>query len=186
MTTDSRVDPGPRATKPPVVRPAFEIVPMRRRHLRPVLRIEAQVYPRPWTMSLFLSELALRHNRVYLVALLDEEVIGYAGLMITPDGGHVTTIAVDPGVQRQGVATRLLLALTGEAVARGVDAMTLEVRLGNHGAQALYRMFGYVPVGVRKNYYPETNEDALVMWAHDVHRPDYQARLAAIGAGRAW
>jgi [ribosomal protein S18]-alanine N-acetyltransferase len=164
----------------------LEIVPMRRRHVRPVLRIEAQVYPRPWTLSLFLSELALRTSRAYLVALSDDEVVGYAGLMVTPDGGHVTTIAVDPSVQRRAVGTRLLLALTREAVGRGVDAMTLEVRLGNHSAQALYRTFGYVPVGVRKNYYPETNEDALVMWAHDVHRPDYQARLAAIEAGLAW
>jgi ribosomal-protein-alanine N-acetyltransferase len=187
VTAHSWVDPAVRPADVPAVEVVpIEIVPMRRRHLRPVLRIEAQVYPRPWTMSLFLSELALRHNRVYLVALHEGEVVGYAGLMVTPDGGHVTTIAVDPARQRQGIATHLLLDLTREAVARGVDAMTLEVRLGNHGAQALYRMFGYVPVGVRKNYYPETNEDALVMWAHDVHLPDYQARLAAIEAGRAW
>jgi ribosomal-protein-alanine N-acetyltransferase len=174
----------------PVVEPVraarlpIEVVPMRRRHVRAVLRIEAQVYPRPWTLSLFLSELALRSTRAYFVALRGEEVVGYAGLMVTPDGGHVTTIAVDPAVQRRAVGTRLLLALTREAIARGVDAMTLEVRLGNHGAQALYRAFGYQPVGVRKGYYPETGEDALVMWAHDVHLPDYQARLAALEGGR--
>src|SRR5690606_16190755 len=95
-----------------------EIVPMRRRHLRSVLRIEAQVYPRPWTLSLFLSELALRSSRAYFVALLGEEVVGYAGLMVTPDGGHVTTIAVDPAHQRRSIGTRLLLALTREAIAR--------------------------------------------------------------------
>src|SRR5512144_1646223 len=92
------------------------VVPMRRRHVRAVLRIEAQVYPRPWTLSLFLSELALRSSRAYFVAVRGDEVVGYAGLMVTPDGGHVTTIAVDPAVQRRAIGTRLLLALTREAI----------------------------------------------------------------------
>jgi [ribosomal protein S18]-alanine N-acetyltransferase len=156
------------------------IVPMRRRHVRAVLRIEAQVYPRPWTASLFMSELALRSSRAYFVALAERDVIGYAGLMAAPDEGHVTTIAVDPAAQGQQVGTHLMLALTRAALTRGLCAMTLEVRMGNLTAQALYRKFGYVPVGVRPRYYPETNEDALIMWAHDVHLPDYQARLHAI------
>ena len=72
------------------------IVPMRRRHLRSVLRIEGEVYPRPWSMSLFLSELALRSTRAYFVARIGREVVGYVGLMMTVDDGHITTIAVDP------------------------------------------------------------------------------------------
>jgi ribosomal-protein-alanine N-acetyltransferase len=156
------------------------IVPMRRRHVRSVLRIESQVYPRPWTASLFMSELALRSSRAYFVALADREVIGYAGLMAAPDEGHVTTIAVDPRAQGSQIGTHLMLTLTRAALARGMCAMTLEVRMGNLAAQSLYRKFGYVPVGVRPRYYPETNEDALIMWAHDVHLADYQARLYAI------
>jgi [ribosomal protein S18]-alanine N-acetyltransferase len=158
------------------------VAPMRRRHLRSVLRIEGQVYPRPWSLGLFLSELALRGSRAYVVARLDGAVVGYAGLMMTGRDGHVTTIAVDPGWHRHKIGTRLLLVLTRTAVDRGASAMTLEVRASNASAQAMYRRFGFVPVGVRKNYYVETNEDALVMWAHDIDRPQYAERLAALEA----
>jgi ribosomal-protein-alanine N-acetyltransferase len=156
------------------------VVPMRRRHVRSVLRIENQVYPRPWSMSLFLSELALRSTRAYFVARVGRDVVGYGGLMMTADDGHVTTIAVDPRWQRRQIATRLLLALARESVAREARSLTLEVRLSNKGAQELYRRFAFGPVGVRKNYYAESNEDALVMWAHEIDRPAYTELLDRI------
>jgi len=159
------------------------LVPMRRRHLRSVVRIEAQVYPRPWTHSLFVSELALRSSRAYFVAKVGREIVGYAGLMMSLTDGHVTTIAVDPEWHRHGIGTRLLLALAREAVERGATALTLEVRLSNHGAQELYKRFGYTAVGVRKGYYADTGEDALVMWAYDVNTPDYARLLDAIERG---
>ena len=140
------------------------------------------MYPRPWSHSLFLSELALRGSRAYFVARVGRDVVGYAGLMLTGEDGHVTTIAVDPAWHhRHKIGTRLLLVLARESDRpRRARNLTLEVRLSNHGAQELYRRFGFVPVGVRKNYYQETNEDALVMWAHDVDTPDYAAMLAAL------
>ena len=171
------------------------VSPMRRRHVRSVLRIEEQVYPRPWTHSLFLSELALRTTRAYFVASVPKgrgrggkDVIGYGGLMMSAEDGHITTIAVDPEWQRQGVATRLMLALTREALARHAQNLTLEVRLSNLAAQHLYRRFGFAPVGVRKNYYQDGHapgsvpggEDALVMWVHEVDTLDYTALLASI------
>jgi ribosomal-protein-alanine N-acetyltransferase len=156
------------------------LVPMRRRHLRSVLRIESQVYPRPWSLSLFMSELALRSTRAYYVARVDGAVVGYAGLMMTGDDGHVTTIAVDPAWQRSKIGSRLLLALAREGIRRGAENLTLEVRVSNQSAQAMYRMFGFRPAGVRKGYYVETNEDALVMWADDVHTDEYAERLAKI------
>ena len=159
-----------------------QLVPMRRRHLRSVMRIEVQVYPRPWSLSLFMSELALRSTRVYYVARVEGVVVGYAGLMMTVDDGHITTIAVDPSWHRHKIATRLLLALARQAIGRGATSLTLEVRVGNKGAQELYRRFGFRPCGIRKNYYVETNEDALVMWADDVDSPEYSARLDAIEA----
>ena len=119
------------------------VVGMRRRHLRGVLRIEAQVAPRPWTSSLFLSELALRSSRAYFVARVGRDIVGYGGLMMTLDDGHVTTLAVDPRWHRHKIGTRLLLALAREAIARGATGLTLEVRLSNLGAQALYRRFGF-------------------------------------------
>jgi ribosomal-protein-alanine N-acetyltransferase len=154
--------------------------PMRRRHLRSVLRIEQQVYPRPWSVSLFLSELAMRSTRAYFVARVGREIVGYAGLMMTVDDGHVTTIAVDPEWHRHKVGTRLLLVLAREAIRRGANSLTLEVRMSNSGAQDLYRKFGFAPVGVRKNYYAEVNEDALVMWSHDIGTSQYAERLDAI------
>jgi len=156
------------------------VVPMRRRHVRSVLRIENQVYPRPWSMSLFLSELALRSTRAYVVARVGRDVVGYGGLMMTADDGHVTTIAVDPRWQRHQIGTRILLVLAREAIIREARSLTLEVRLSNKGAQELYRRFAFGPVGVRKNYYAETSEDALVMWAHEIDRPPYAELLEGI------
>jgi [ribosomal protein S18]-alanine N-acetyltransferase len=159
------------------------ITPMRRRHLRGVLRIEQQVYPRPWTFGLFVGEISQRASRVYLVARVGSEVVGYAGMFRAVDDGHITTIAVDPAWQRRGVATRMLLALARAAVDRGCRNLTLEVRMSNSGAQALYQRFGFVPAGIRKGYYPETGEDALVMWANDVDTELYAARLREIEGG---
>ncbi len=158
------------------------IVPMRRRHLRSVLRIEAETHPRPWSLSLFMSEMALRTSRAYYVARVDGFVVGYAGLMMSADEGHITTIAVDPNWHRRKIGTRLLLVAAREAIRRGARALTLEVRMSNKAAQELYRAFGFRPAGVRKNYYAETNEDALVMWAEDVDTTDYSLRLAELEA----
>jgi ribosomal-protein-alanine N-acetyltransferase len=158
------------------------VQPMKRRHVRSVVRIEQQVYPRPWSSSLFHSELAMRSTRAYFVARVGRDVVGYAGLMMTLDDGHVTTIAVDPRWHRHKIGTRLLAVLAREAIDRGASSLTLEVRMSNLGAQDLYRRFGFGPVGVRKNYYQEVNEDALVLWAHEVDRPEYAARLDRIEA----
>ena len=156
------------------------ITPMRRRHLRGVLRIEQQVYPRPWTFGLFLGEISQRATRVYLVARVGSEVVGYAGMFRAVDDGHITTVAVDPTWHRHGIATRMLLTLARGAKQRGCKNLTLEVRMSNAGAQSLYQRFGFVPAGVRKGYYPETGEDALIMWANDIDAQPYAARLAAI------
>lgn len=156
------------------------IAPMSRRHLKSVLRIEGEVYPRPWSMSLFLSELALSSTRSYFVAKVGRHVVGYAGLMLSDGDGHVTTIAVDPDWHGRGIATRLLLVLARDALRRDATSLTLEVRVANQRAQALYRRFGFAPVGVRTNYYQETNEDALVMWADDIDTPGYRRRLNSI------
>ena len=156
------------------------VQPMRRRHVRSVLRIEQQVYPRPWSSSLFLSELALRSTRAYFVARVGRELVGYAGLMMTLDEAHVTTIAVDPRRHRSKIGTRLMLVLAREAIARGANLLTLEVRMSNAAAKDMYRRFGLGPVGVRKNYYQEVNEDALVMSVHDIDQAEYAALLDSI------
>jgi ribosomal-protein-alanine N-acetyltransferase len=159
------------------------IGPMRRRHLRGVLRIEQQVYPRPWSMGLFMSELGIRGSRIYVVARVGTTLVGYGGLMLIAEDGHVTTLAVDPAWHRHKLGTRLLHTLATTAIRRGAKNLTLEVRASNQPAQNLYRAFGFAPAGIRKGYYVETKEDAIIMWANDVDAPEYADRLAGLAAG---
>jgi [ribosomal protein S18]-alanine N-acetyltransferase len=163
--------------------PELELTRMRRRHLRKVLMIESQVYPRPWSASLFLSELAQRTARTYLVAKADGEVIGYAGMMFMGDEAHVTNIAVDPAWHGRKAGTRLLLAIVTEAIARGAGVISLEVRVSNRVAQSMYEKFGFAAVGIRKGYYVETNEDALIMTVPEARSTAYRVRLQSIRDG---
>lgn len=160
--------------------PEIEITRMRRRHLRRVLSIEGRVYPRPWSASLFLSELAQRSTRSYIVARHDGEVVGYAGMMFTGLEAHITNIAVDPVFHGRKIGSRLLLSLTTEAIARGAEVLSLEVRVSNEHAKTMYEKFGFSVVSVRKGYYIETNEDAYVMVANEVRSTTYRLRLQGI------
>ena len=160
----------------------IELVRMRRRDLRKVMAIEQVVFPEPWSHAVFVSELALRTGRAYRVARDGREMVGYIGLMFVEDEAHVTTVAVAPGHQGQGIGTRIMLGAMRIALDAGCRQVSLEVAVGNGRAQALYRRFGFVPVGVRKNYYQKTGEDAYVMWAYDIDSPAYAARLATIDA----
>ena len=162
--------------------PEIELTKMRRRHLRKVLSIESRVYPRPWSPSLFLSELAQRASRSYLVARHQGEVVGYSGMMFLGREAHVTNIAVDPDFHGRKVGTRLLLAIITEAIARGAQVVSLEVRVSNHVAQAMYVKFGFSVVGTRKGYYIETNEDAFIMEAPEVASTGYRLLLQSIRA----
>jgi [ribosomal protein S18]-alanine N-acetyltransferase len=167
--------------RPPTHSPLpVTLQPMRRKHVRDVLTIERQVYPRPWSAALFFSEISQRTTRHYVVALHDKDLVGYGGLMIHADEGHVTTIAVDPTFQHSGVGTRVMLDLFDHSREREVRTLALEVRVANWPAQRLYAWFGFRPVGVRKNYYAETGEDALVMWVEDVRSDEITTRLARI------
>jgi ribosomal-protein-alanine N-acetyltransferase len=153
---------------------------MRRRHLRGVMAIERQVYARPWSPNLFVAEMNELSNRCYLVAKTDKTIVGYGGLICYGDEAHVTNIAVDPQQHRLGIGTQLLHALVTRAVEMGGHAVSLEVRVTNWGAQRLYGRFGFRPVGIRRNYYQELHEDALIMWTDDIRTAAYTARLASI------
>jgi ribosomal-protein-alanine N-acetyltransferase len=161
------------------------IEPMQRRHLREVMPIEQGAYPKPWSRSVFESELqqVASGNRHYVVArdrTRQRRLVGYAGLWFVnePDGdqAHITNIVVAPDARRTGVATQLMISLAHTAIGRGCVAWTLEVRASNTAAQELYRWFGFVPAGVRKRYY-ENTDDAIVMWCHDIQTEEYARRL---------
>ncbi len=158
----------------------LEIARMRRRHLKGIMAIERQVYPRPWSPNLFLSEMSELRNRAYFVARIGRDVVGYGGIMCYGDEAHVTTIAVDPTHHRQKIGTRLMYELIRESLRLGARAISLEVRRTNFGAQDMYEKFGFVKVGIRKGYYQETNEDAIVMWVDGIRSRDYRDQLEQI------
>lgn len=169
----------------------IELTVMRRRHVRQVMRIEAEVYPRPWSSALFLQEIVRRADRVYLVARYESTVVGYGGIITSGLEAHVTTIAVDPVYHRLSIGTRLMIGLLDAAIARGGKTMSLEVRRSNFAAQTMYEKFGFRPVGLRPRYYVETGEDAIVMWVDQTDTPEYAAMLNRMrqkfegpGAGR--
>ena len=121
------------------------------------------------------------NNRNYLVARIDKDVVGYAGLICYGDEAHITNIAVDPMLQGHGIAHRLLArADRGRASTWARRAVSLEVRVTNWRAQRVYARFGFHPVGIRRNYYAELHEDALIMWTDDVRDRAYRRRLNAV------
>ncbi len=136
-----------------------------RRDVSDLLEIEEAQFPEPWTRGMLLDELGQTDTRRYTVAVDGGRVLGYMGAMYVMDELHVTTIGVRPGDEGRGVATSLLDDAWRDARIRGVRRATLEVAVGNERAQRLYRRYGFAPVGVRKNYYERTGEDALVLWA---------------------
>ena len=156
-----------------VIRPLVE------EDLEEILIIEQATYPTPWTEGIFRDELKAE-GRVYLVAEQTGEVVGYSGLMVVLPEAHVTSVTVDPNRRGSRIGTRLMLNVSREALVLGANSLTLEVRVSNRNAQALYQRFGMAPVGVRKRYYKD--EDALVMWVHDIDSPEYGSRLDEIEA----
>jgi ribosomal-protein-alanine N-acetyltransferase len=154
------------------------ISPMRMEDIGRVLEIEQASFPTPWPRDAYAHE--LRENRLacYLVARIVRQVVGYTGMWVILDEAHVTTIAVDPEYRRQHVGERLLVALLEEAMRRGARWVTLEVRKTNAGAQAMYRKYGFKEIGVRRGYYSDNREDAIVMWTGNIYEPSFQERFS--------
>jgi ribosomal-protein-alanine N-acetyltransferase len=129
-------------------------------------RIERDSYPTPWSRSMFAGELA-KSSSVTLGAFeteMGDRLVGYLVVSRYVDAWHIMNVAVDPEYRRRGIATRLLDALfatTGGDARRGY---TLEVRVSNTTAIALYERLGFQATGVRRGYYTDNREDALVMW----------------------
>jgi ribosomal-protein-alanine N-acetyltransferase len=109
-----------------------------------------------------------------------EEVVGFVGLWLVLDEGHITTICVAQRHRGKGLGELLLSHIMGEAQALGARKVTLEVRVTNDVAQALYRKYGFTVEGVRKRYYSDNNEDAYIMWSDSLLKPEYAARLAQL------
>lgn len=132
--------------------------------LEQVVEIEQASFPTPWTRQSFLHELLENERAIYLVYKNVDRVWGYIGMWVILDEGHITTLAVHPAFRQQGVGNSLILKLEDAARGRGVRHLTLEVRKSNTAAQDLYKKLGFVSMGVRRQYYLDNFEDAIIMW----------------------
>jgi ribosomal-protein-alanine N-acetyltransferase len=144
---------------------AWTIRPAERRDVTELLVLEEAQFPEPWTRGMLLDEITNVETRRYTVAVEVGRIVGYLGVMFVLDELHVNTLGTLPGQEGRGIASSLLDEAWANALARGVRRATLEVAVSNERAQQLYYRFGFRPVGVRKNYYERTREDALVLWA---------------------
>lgn len=111
---------------------------------------------------------------IFLVAHEKSDVVGFAALWLVADEAHIINLATDPQCRRRGYAKRLVYELLHAAKERGAVCATLEVRESNSAARGLYESFGFEACGLRKNYYPDNNESAVVMWMHSLDSLDQE------------
>jgi [ribosomal protein S18]-alanine N-acetyltransferase len=142
-----------------------ELRPLQMRDLNAIEQIERASYPTPWSRSMFASELA-KPSSICLGAfdLETHELVGYLVISRYVDAWHVMNVAVSPQHRRRGIATMLLDRLFELTAGRGRRGYTLEVRVSNTEAVALYEKLGFKARGVRRGYYTDNREDALIMW----------------------
>lgn len=126
--------------------------------------IEKSSFPCPWSYAAF-AENFYQESSVYILAENSSGIIGFGGMQIILDEAHIMNVAVTSNFRRMGAADKIIELMQSEAKKRGVAAMFLEVRMGNIAAQALYKKHGFSVMGVRKHYYSDNNEDAIIMIA---------------------
>ena len=127
-------------------------------------KIERASYPTPWSRSMFASELAKPSSLSIAAVLPDGQLVGYLVLSRYVDAWHVMNVAVEPAHRRLGVASAMLQRLLDDTRADAERGYTLEVRVSNGGAIKLYERFGFASRGVRRGYYTDNREDAVIMW----------------------
>ncbi|ANB61300.1 ribosomal protein S18-alanine N-acetyltransferase [Anoxybacteroides amylolyticum] len=140
--------------------------PMTLDDLDGVLVIEKASFTLPWSREAFYNELV--HNRYakYVVMEHDDRLVGYCGMWVVVDEAHITNVAVLPEYRGKKLGEALMRRMMEMAKQLGAVTMTLEVRVSNEVAQSLYRKLGFLNGGIRKRYYPDNQEDALVMWVN--------------------
>ncbi len=145
----------------------IQIEEMKKEHLDGVMVVENLSFKIPWSRNSFLEELTTNELAIYFVAIYDGKVIGYGGLWRIFDEGHITNIAVHPEFRRCGAASKIMDKILEVCDEKDIKSLTLEVRKSNSAAQKLYVKYGFAIEGMRKGYYADTGEDALIMWRHD-------------------
>jgi len=141
-----------------------KIRPMRLEDVDQVMEIDRASFPCPWPVEIFKQEIKDNDFAYYYVMELGDRIIGYAGTWMVLGDAQVTNIALLPEMRGRKLGERLFKHVVAEAIMKGMERLSLEVRVSNIIAQKMYRKFGLIPGGVRKNYYTDNNEDAIVMW----------------------
>lgn len=155
---------------------ALSIEMMQLDDLNTVLAIEELCFPTPWSHFAYYTELTENHYALYIVGKIKGQVVAYAGTWVILDEAHITNVAVHPDWQGHGFGRDILLGLLARAKARGAARATLEVRKSNYHAQKLYLKHGFNFQGLRRGYYTDTGEDALIMWKNDLTDIEEQSR----------
>lgn len=137
---------------------------MRESDIDRILEIERESFSPPWSREAFLLELTKNILAKYIVVEVDEKVVGYGGIWLIIDEGHVTNIAVDKEYRGLGLGNKLLEGLIQLCIDRDIKHITLEVRKSNEVAKSLYKKYGFKEYGIRPRYYTDNNEDAIIMW----------------------
>ncbi len=146
----------------------IKIEPMSLKDLDRVMEIETRSYPTPWSRRAFVSEVTDNSYAYYYVARLGDLIVGYVGMWVILEEAHITNIAVDPDYRRLGIGRLMLETMFDRAREHGATRMTLEVRVSNISAQNLYKKLGFAERGIRKGYYTDIHEDAIIMWKDDL------------------
>jgi ribosomal-protein-alanine N-acetyltransferase len=146
----------------------------------PVQAVERASFPVPWPANAFKHELTQNKNAHYIVAREGDHIVGYAGLWLSLDEAHITTFAVLPEYRRRKIGERMLLSLFDRAEKLGAEWLTLEVRASNLPAQRLYEKYGFRPAGIRRRYYSDNNEDAIIMWTDRLRDRGVRDRIAKL------
>ena len=185
-----------------MVEEEFVVEPMRVEQLDQVRRIERACFPTPWPRNAYRCEIEKNERAHYLVVRTTSEsaqepqrqfplsifpfgrsgprdVVGYCGVWVMLDEAHITTIAVDPDYRRLGLGQLLIIQMARIALQARATRMTLEVRMSNEHAQALYRKYGFSDGGVRPRYYSDDFEDALIMRSEELKSPGFAERMDA-------
>ena len=137
-------------------------------HVDDIVIIEKLSFTTPWSKNAFIHEIKDNKFAIYISALVNNKVVGYAGMWQIFDEGHITNIAVHPEFRENGIGSRLLKKLIEISREKGIKKITLEVRKSNTAAKNLYYKYGFKEEGIRKSYYSDNGEDAIIMWKHDL------------------
>jgi [ribosomal protein S18]-alanine N-acetyltransferase len=131
-----------------------------------VLLVEYASFPTPWSRDAFENEIIQNHFANYIVLEVNDELVGYGGFWSIVDEAHITNVAISPAYRGKKLGDYLVKNLMELAIELGAEMMTLEVRASNIVAQNLYKKYGFEEKGIRKGYYSDDGEDALIMWVN--------------------